>query len=91
VPQPGKKVKVPPSPSKPQPSAGKVTPRKRAAPEDDDIELLQPIKRARTAEANGGAGAAGGLQSPSKQQRLEEDGVVLLEKGDDDVDVIEID
>jgi len=53
--------------------------------------LLQPVKRARIDEANGGTSAAGWLQSPSKWQRLEEDGLVLLDKGDDDVDVIEID
>jgi ubiquitin-like 1-activating enzyme E1 B len=56
---------------------------KRSAPDDDEIETLQPAKK--IYKANG---------SPSKRKQLDDDGILLLEKEgetieDDDVIVLD--
>ncbi|KZT21897.1 hypothetical protein NEOLEDRAFT_1072604 [Neolentinus lepideus HHB14362 ss-1] len=83
LPDPPRKTKVsPPSPSTP--------PKKRPAPDDEDVTELEPaMKRLKT---NGASNP--NLYTPTKKRRLEDDGLVLLdtpnEKVEDD-DVIEID
>ncbi|KAI0646080.1 hypothetical protein C8Q79DRAFT_960915 [Trametes meyenii] len=78
-----------PSPPPPPVLAGK----KRAAPDDEVVEVDAPFaKRARTA----GDVSAGAIPfTPSKKRRLEEDGLIMLEsaeeKIEEDPDVIEID
>ncbi|KAI0368576.1 hypothetical protein BV20DRAFT_969185 [Pilatotrama ljubarskyi] len=77
-----------PPPAPPPTLAGK----KRAAPDDDEIqEVDEPsAKRARTAADLGGVPF-----TPSKKRRLEEDGLIMLDSAgetiEEDPDVIEID
>lgn len=68
---------------------------KRSAPDDDgDIEMTEPPnKRART---NGDGPSVAVPVSPSKKRKLDEDGILLLETkdeqlDDDAVEVIELD
>lgn len=81
---------VPPRKAKPGPSVPATPPPpsatslKRAAPDDDGIEVLDgpAAKRARTT----GSGTSDVLTSPSKKRRLEEDGLLLLETANERLD-----
>ncbi len=89
LPQPPRKVK----PRAPTPTTP-VSSKKRPAP--DDIEEIDPsvAKRAKTATGNA-IGKNAVPFTPSKKPRLEEDGLIMLdraeEKIEEDPDVIEID
>ena len=85
LPQPSKKAK----PVIPQPSSPPSTPlrvQKRPAP--DSVDEAQPTKRARV------AATPVPNYSPSASRRLEEDGLVLLDRNgpiDEDLDIVVID
>ncbi|KAI0674079.1 hypothetical protein C8Q78DRAFT_1012729 [Trametes maxima] len=81
----------PATPSPPPPAA--LAGKKRSAPDDEVIEVDAPsAKRARTtADASAGPTPF----TPSKKRRLEEDGLIMLESAEENIeedpDVIEID
>ncbi|CAK5264981.1 unnamed protein product [Mycena citricolor] len=83
LPSPPVKVKVAP----PMPMTPIKVPQKRAAPDDegfdDVIDLAPTPKRARIAD----------VKSPSKKRKLDEDGLILMERHDDHLedDIIVID
>ncbi|ETW75323.1 hypothetical protein HETIRDRAFT_482048 [Heterobasidion irregulare TC 32-1] len=97
LPNPAPKPKLPDVRASPSPPPARARapstpppPRKRAAPDDADAEPgtgERAAKRARRADGGGH-----GLYTPSKQRRLEDDGLVILESGGGAPDdVIEID
>lgn len=88
LPQPPRLAKPLPSPLEQTPPPPSL---KRGLPDDDTAASGSSAKRPRT---NGPASApAVNMASPSKKRRLEEDGLLLLEKADDKMEdeVIEID
>jgi ubiquitin-like 1-activating enzyme E1 B len=99
LPLPGKKPKEAPKPSTP-PAQTPMISRKRTAPDDDhEIWDVEPTpKRSRTAplseptHTNGQSSkTADGITSPQKKQRLEEEGVVIMENPKDNYIVIDDD
>ncbi|KII85453.1 hypothetical protein PLICRDRAFT_115957 [Plicaturopsis crispa FD-325 SS-3] len=64
---------------------------KRSAPDDDILELEPSLKRVKG--NNGGPVTSLNLTSPSKKRRLEEDGLIMMDSAEDQLEdnVIEID
>lgn len=81
---PSKKVNPPTVPSTPPPPP---TGTKRSAPDDDDVPSAKRARKADTAPS-------GVPFSPSKKRKLDEDGLILIDAADtnlDDEDIIVID
>ncbi|TFK24020.1 hypothetical protein FA15DRAFT_669985 [Coprinopsis marcescibilis] len=103
VPKPGKKVKPPP----PSPETPKKDTGKRALPVEDENGIIDLAPTPKKPKYNVGARANGGSStnsvvllgkrkaedepSPSKKRKLEEDGLVVMDGKEDDVEYIVID